>query len=237
MKLTQVNGYSLILFESVAPHDLDEAKVKISELLGHAGRRIAINLESFRNIFSPEISLIVKIHKEVAAAQGELAIVNASEEVENVLRTTNVDRVIPIYRTVEEYEIDRDLITKESHTPPEPEMRVTCEGALATVILSGMITGLQKERDLAQALSAINDPVKFIEMDLANLGLVDSLVIGGMVQFAARFRKRGGIIACARTNRIIRDLFDILSLNDLFHFFPSLESARKFLNQKGLAEK
>lgn len=234
MKLTQANGYSLILLENVSSQELGEAKAAISEILGQATRRVAINLESFRNIFSPEISLIVKIHKEVAAAQGELAIVNASAEVENVLRTTNVDRLIPIYRTVEEYEVDRNFLGKEAPTPPEPELRVTSQGLLATVVLSGMITGPQKERDLTKALSSIDGSVKFVEIDLANLSLIDSLVIGGMVRFADQFRKRGGTIACARANRIIRDLFDILNLSDLFHYFPSMESARKFLNEKGL---
>ena len=236
MKITQAGGYLLAAMENIPSGDLDQAQKDLASLVAKAGVRIALDMESMRNLYSPEISLVVKLHKDIVASKGELAIVNASAEVENVLRTANIDRIIPIYRTLEEFEIEKDLIGKENTSPPLSRVTVEREGTLARIVMSGMIAGLQKERELARELLKIGASAKFAEFDFGDLGILDSIVIGGLVRFADGFHRKGGVIACARANRIIRDLFDILNLHELFHFFPSLESARKFLNERGLSK-
>lgn len=217
------------------PSDVDaatfeKARATLRPFLNRPHAQIALDLSTTGHIYSAGISLIIRLLKEVRAAQGHLSLVNMNDEIVKILSSVRLDKILPMFRTIEEFEIETGLMDEEMVGPKELHTKVIDGPNGQTVVLSGSLNNLaanNRLREIAHSLE--NKPPRTI-LDFCEVDMVDSQCVGILIQMARGVQERRGRMAIAGANRMISDLFvNVLELEDLFSFFTSPEEARKNL--------
>lgn len=79
--------------------DCDRLEQEIDALLGENLRRVVLDLTAVQKVDSAAIGALVANHARVQGAGGTLRLAGAQGMVREVLRITQVDRVVPVYGT------------------------------------------------------------------------------------------------------------------------------------------
>jgi len=79
--------------------DCEQLQQEIEDLLHHQERRIILDLSSVQQIDSAAVGKIVACFSLVKKSGGELRVAGAQGPVEGVLKTTHVDKIIPLFGT------------------------------------------------------------------------------------------------------------------------------------------
>jgi anti-sigma B factor antagonist len=78
-------------------------KDELNRLISEGRRRIVLDMTKVSYMDSSGLGALVNVHKALGA-RGMLALIGCRPAVERVLRFTQFDRVLQIYRTFEDYE-------------------------------------------------------------------------------------------------------------------------------------
>ena len=109
MNFAQMDDYIMMEMPNyLSAEVIDDIEKSFSAIIKKEGQQVALNMEKVQHLFSVGVRLITSLNKAVAAKNGKLALVNVSEDVEKALRSINLDRVIKIYSSVIDFEIDRE---------------------------------------------------------------------------------------------------------------------------------
>jgi anti-anti-sigma factor len=93
---------------TIYPEILEHFQEKLAMQVAAAGAEYVLDMKSVVNVYSTIITLIVSLSKQISALQGRMCIVNASMNVQLVLRNLNIDSIMPIYDSMLAYELLRD---------------------------------------------------------------------------------------------------------------------------------
>lgn len=222
------------------PTDVDaatfeKARATLKPFLSEPHAQIALDLSTTGHIYSAGISLIIRLLKEVQAAKGSLSLVNINDEITKILRSVRLDKILPMYRTIEEFEIETGLMDEEMAGPQTLEADLQEGPAGQTVVLSGSLNTMEANNSLREIARRLEEMPPRTVLDFTGIAMVDSQCVGILIQMARTIQERRGRMAIAGANRLITDLFvNVLELEDLFSFFSSPDEARKnLLEPKG----
>jgi anti-anti-sigma factor len=106
MNIQEKDDYTLLEMPARFSPDWDQTKNSLPSSVLKEGRNFVLDMENATTIHSASIRFISQLHKEITDAKGKLIIVNASQEAENVLRNTKLDRVIPLFSSIIDFEME-----------------------------------------------------------------------------------------------------------------------------------
>lgn len=108
MNVAEKNGYVVVEFpRTVDRETYNLAQNAFKKLLEKGYRLFALDLKNMDHIFSLEISIVIRLHKLVGERGAQLFLVNVNENLSKVLGSVQVNQTVPIYKTLEEFEIDK----------------------------------------------------------------------------------------------------------------------------------
>ncbi|MBD3420487.1 MAG: STAS domain-containing protein [Chitinivibrionales bacterium] len=226
------NGYTLITMpEDVQPSDAEEIKSAVPKLVRKCKDIIAVNLECMKRIYSAGIGVIVKLHTEARSLGRQVCVVNMAQPVEAALGSVRVDKIMPLFKTLEQFELEYNLIDF-----PGGEDCVMCTGRRGKKYISIELAGMFMSADHADELRAFlgtlpRTPATYV-IDLKKVDLMDSAVLGVLVDFAARIKKDKGCVVCARANEIMEEFISMLGLGTTFMCFRRLSDARAYVQER-----
>jgi anti-anti-sigma factor len=91
----------------VSKDSIDEVKRALSAVVKPEGREFMLDMGKVVHLYSSAIGLITHFHNAITDAKGKLYIVNANEEIQNALCSVNLDKIVPIYPTMFDFELEK----------------------------------------------------------------------------------------------------------------------------------
>jgi anti-anti-sigma factor len=108
METTENTPVTIKIPARVYPEILDQIQERFAAKVYLAGAEYVLDMKDVTNVYSTVISLIIGLAKLITSLQGSIAIVNASPNVRLVLRSMNIDTLMPIYDSMLSYELQHE---------------------------------------------------------------------------------------------------------------------------------
>jgi len=90
---------------TVAPYAMENTVQRLAMIVTPTCSEYVLDMRDVINLYSSVVNLIVSLHNRVTAAGGRLCIVNLNSHIETALRRLGIDRKIPFYPTMLDYEL------------------------------------------------------------------------------------------------------------------------------------
>ncbi len=86
-------------------HDyvVDELNAIIESWYSHSSKDIVLNFKHVKYLYSRGITCLIRFHKLQQEKGRKIILVKVSKGVRNLLETTHITKIIPMYKTFEEY--------------------------------------------------------------------------------------------------------------------------------------
>ncbi len=109
MNFVEKDGYTLIEMPTyLSAEVIEETERNFSSVIQKEGSQFVLDMEKVQHLFSSGVRLITSLNKVVTEKKGKLALVNVTEDVEKALRSINLDKIISIYNSIIDFEIERE---------------------------------------------------------------------------------------------------------------------------------
>lgn len=106
MKIYEKDGYTFVEMPTyVSANNLDETVNHFIEADGKEGVEYILDMSHVTHLYSSGITLIIRIHKQIADTKGKLYILYANDEIRNGIKGANLDQVIPVFESDIDFEL------------------------------------------------------------------------------------------------------------------------------------
>jgi anti-anti-sigma factor len=177
--------------------------------------RVVLDLTDTAYLYSSGIGLMIRMHKAVASTGGGVYLVNVSRPLRNLLEGMHLDKVFPLYATDVEFEISREELWKERGANHNPGFIFAAqpESGIYRITVSGQLDALHD-------LSALDkfepeERVSHYLLDLRDLDVMDTYGSQTFLDFLQRIQSWGGKCVTYGANDMVRELMNLLSMDDL----------------------
>jgi len=230
MNIVEKRDYAIVeMPPELNEKDLETIKNEIAGPNNAESKNIVLNMEHIKYIYSMEISLIIRLIKDMKSLGGQLNIVNANTQVEKVMKAANLDKLVPLYKTLEELELEKDLV----ETNFEDEIGLTrtleLENELTIARLKGICVFSSSHEVLRDLFEELHQSKPYFLFDFSKLDLIDSSALEALRKFAVDTKSREGLIVAVNLTGLIKDLFETFGLDSLMNLFDNEDQAKKFL--------
>jgi len=86
----------------VLGNDSRDVELRIAELLRENAKKIVLDIQRITMLDSTGVGILVMCQGKVAKGGGQLHVAGATGVVEDILQTTNVGKLVPLFSTVAE---------------------------------------------------------------------------------------------------------------------------------------
>ncbi len=185
---------------------LDEVRASCVELYN-----VVVDVDGIDVIYSNNISDLVKIKKLLLDNNGELYLINVAEKLERLFTLNNLQKVINIYATEEEFlfDIGSDDIVNDS-TVLNSNFSTIEDSNSRTVLMDGSLVGYEQKEEIQAVFNdAVSSGKKMIQLDLSKTVFIDSSAMSMLVAMVKEAREEGVSITFINANEVIKDLFEL----------------------------
>jgi len=191
--------------------------------------KIVLNMEKVAALYSTDIGALIGIYKDLKAAEKQLFLANVSDKIESIMVMVNLEQLIPMFSTLEEFEINYDLECDQDDETDEFNMQLIPGNQFTTVELHGSIIANESIDSLRSLLAKLNDMEPIVIFDLQEFDMVDTIGTELITDFAQNLKNKGGVLIFAHANEILIDLFCLLSMDETLKTFDTLEQAHEYV--------
>jgi anti-anti-sigma regulatory factor len=110
MESTQNKPVIIKIPARVYPEILDQIQERFAAKVYLAGAEYVLDMQDVTNVYSTVISLIIGLVKLITSLQGSISIVNASSNVQLILRSMNIDTLMPVYDSMLSYDLQHESV-------------------------------------------------------------------------------------------------------------------------------
>jgi len=98
------SGYQVINIEDELSiiSELSELRFLIEGYIAEGKNLIAVSFTNTSYIYSGAIAVLIDCYKKIKKVEGDLCIIEGNPQIISIFRMLNIDRVIKIYKSVEE---------------------------------------------------------------------------------------------------------------------------------------
>jgi len=90
--------------------NIDQYEVDFSSLIKLQGKGYVLDMGKVDCLYSKGYRLIIYLIREILGNKGMLSIVNMNESVEKLIKEVNLHKMIPVFRTLKEFETKKKII-------------------------------------------------------------------------------------------------------------------------------
>lgn len=195
------DDFTLITPLQLGPEELDDIPAMIEDLLTQKKQDVVLSLDHVSTVFSTHLTAFVQIYRLMQGFQLKLVVVDISPAVLNVMQMTQLDSLIPLYLSLEDYVESRSNLSAQGTSTEELsfsyQIETTAEGI--KVLCKGYMAYGPQTRTLYGKISES----KNILLDLTQVGYMDTRVLIMVSDLA----NKTNITVQGATN-VIRELFE-----------------------------
>ena len=108
MRMHERSGYTIIDMPSVVSHaSVEQITLRLWGWIGKLNHKYVVNMENLSSLQAPHVRILAHIFQLVSQVYGNLCIVNAADNVKTAIQFAKIDREIPVYDTLMEFELNK----------------------------------------------------------------------------------------------------------------------------------
>ncbi len=223
IRLSETDLYLCITpLQSFTDDLLDDFKGFVSRWCDNKDKHIIIDLENVALLTSRAITHLISLYKVQQSKNKLIALVNLSKEMEDLLISTNITKVIPIFETIEDFLISLDDSDIQITALSPAKVKIETKEDIVIIQLEPEGTGIDiSMTDFTNIFSKINS--NKVIVDLNTIINLDEKAISSFSEFADKIEESQGRLVLSGVNTITKDLFYILGIEDKFDFTENVE--------------
>ncbi|NLB63952.1 MAG: STAS domain-containing protein [Fibrobacter sp.] len=168
-------NYTLLQPKTLGPEEIDYLPAQVKDVLVSKKQNIIFSLKYIDTIFSSHLTTFVQIYRLLQSFNLQLIITDLSPAVLNVLQMTQLDSLLALHLTLQDFE---DSLAQENKVESKSKdldfsYEIKEEGGKASVICEGYMAFGQKIRSLQKELKDCSK----ISFDLTKVGYMDTRVL------------------------------------------------------------
>jgi hypothetical protein len=110
MRLHDRLGYTIIDMPSVISHAaVDQVALKLWGRIGRFNHKYVVNMEHLDTLQAAHVRILAHIYQLVSNVYSQIFIANAGDTVRTALQFAKIDRDIPVYESLMEFELEKNL--------------------------------------------------------------------------------------------------------------------------------
>lgn len=195
------DGYTYFAPQELDPLALDDLPAYVESLLAQKKQDLVLSLIHIETVFSMHLTAFVQLYRLLKGFNQRFIIVDISPAVLNVLQMTQLESLLPLFLTLQDY-LDSVQKTAADAAPASDELgfeyAVVPQGDKALVKCSGYMAFGEKIRLLQKELVSFSR----IEFDFTGVGYVDTRVLLMLGDLTARHT-----VEIRGASDVIRELF------------------------------
>lgn len=195
------DGFSLVTPKLLGPGELDRLPAFVEDLLLQKKQDVVLSLVHIQTVFSSHLTAFVQVYRLMKSFNLRLIVVDISPAVLNVLQMTQLDSLLPLFLSIQDYK--DSLGTVAGASPKESHLDFTFtiqeSDGVAVARCKGYMAFGDSVRDLQ---SALNGHPK-IRLDLSAVGYMDTRVLIMVADFANKAE-----LEVVGASAVIRELFE-----------------------------
>jgi anti-anti-sigma factor len=226
LKIERRSGHLwIILPDAITMYDNKEIEQKIGLELRDKKDHVILDFSHTRAVYSSGLGLMIRIRRFVTERGGALSLVNVSEQVYEMFKALNIDKVFRIYATDVEFEISQDDFLENNNQVESIGFLFVSnrEGGCIKINISGEMTGT---RDLSHCNEMHpSSDISMYLFDLSGLEMVDSTGAEAFLDLTERIVKAGGFCRAHGTPELKREMLTILGADKNLTFYADEKDA------------
>ena len=226
LKIEKRSGHLWItLPDAITMYDNKEIERKIGGELRDRKDHVILDFSHTSAVYSSGLGLMIRIRRFVTERGGMLSLVNVSEQVYDMFKALNIDKVFRIFATDVEFEISQDDFMDNSEQAESIGFLFVAnqEGGCFKINISGEMTGSQ---DLSACREMQPSPqISMYLFDLSGVEIIDSTGAEVFLELTERIRAAGGICRAHGTPELKREMLTILGGDKNLTFFADEKDA------------
>ena len=226
LKIEEKEGYLWItLPDAITMYDNKEIEQKIGNRLRDRKDHVILDFSHTRAVYSSGLGLMIRIRRFVTERGGCLSLVNVSEQLFDMFKALNIDKVFRIFATDVEFEISQDDFIQKNN--PEKEIGFLFVGNVEKGIYRLHISGdMTVSSDLSACSTMQPSPdVKLYLFDFSGLDSVDSEGADALAGIAGRIVSAGGTCRAYGIAEMAHETLMLFGADTHFTFFTDEKSA------------
>lgn len=193
-------------------------------------KEFILDLNKVTHIFSIGIRTMVHVYNKILEIKGSLYVVNANELVEKTIKSINLDKIIPIFKTFRDFERNRS-IKKLSESKVFMDAKSSDDNKYTIVELKGFLHNHTCADNLIEFLESLKEYKNYYLFDFRNIDMLDSITLGILLDFFKKTISKKGKITITCPNTIVLECLKDLKINKFISITKTIEDAQKYLTK------
>jgi len=194
------DGFTLLTPKVLGPNELDHLSGYVEELLVQKKQELVLCLVNVETVFSSHLTAFVQVYRLLKSFNLRFIIADISPAVLNVMQMTQLDSLLPLFLTIQDY---KDAVALKAEDSASPALDFTYslqskDGAVQVECRGYMSFGENVRKLQSELLDKSN-----IRIDLSQVGYMDTRVLIMLADLASR-----SVIEVVGASNVIRELFE-----------------------------
>lgn len=215
---------------SITDDFIDDFKEAVTKWCEHKEKHVILDLGNVCLLSSRAITNLIRLYKLQLSKNKLIAMVNLTTEIKRLLDSVNITKVIPVFKTTEEFL--SSINSSDLHLASMTEAKITIDnllGGLSIIQLDAKSESIDTSKtDFDKIFSQLKNTK--ILIDLENIINLDEKTITSFTSFADTINAKEGNIVLAGLNSVVIELFDLLGIDNKFQYADSIEAGIKLLS-------
>lgn len=195
------DAYTIVVPRELGSAVLDVLPARVESLLMERKQDLVLSLRHVETVFSIHLTAFVQIYKLLKSFNLRFIIVDISPAVLNVMQMTQLESLLPLYLTLEDYEESLQNVRTENYDAREISFDYTAkrEGAILLVECRGYMAFGPKIREMQDLVQGEGHAV----LDFSGVGYIETRVLILLADLAHHVR-----LDVRGISVVLRELFD-----------------------------
>ncbi|GEM_PF-3241715 len=211
-------GFTIVTPSQLGPAELDHLPAYVENLLLQQNQEVVLSLASIETVFSSHLTAFVQVYRLLKSFHLRFVVVDISPAVLNVMQMTQLDSLLPLFLSLDDYLESRKPNKSDPQNPSvagklDFQYLTSKEGETLVVTCNGYMSFGPKVRDMQKEL----DHAHHVALDLSAVGYMDTRVLI-LVADLARHKS----VEIRGASNVLRELFEEHRLDDKVRFVESV---------------
>ena len=215
----------ITLPDAITMYDNKEIEEQIGARLRDRKDHVVLDFSHTRAVYSSGLGLMIRIRRFVTERGGTLSLVNVSEQLFNMFKALNIEKVFPIFTTDVEFEISQEDFGNGEQS--ENGIGFLCvskvESCACRIHLSGAMTA-GHDLGTCSSLMPVADILLYL-FDFSGLETIDSDGAEVLSDTTKRIIAAGGVCRAYGIHDMTHEMLTLFGADAHFTFFTDEQSA------------
>lgn len=213
---------------SITDDILDDFKSAITKWCDDTENHIVLDLQHVILMSSRAITDLIRLYKLQRNKEKKIALVCLTKEMEYMIDSINLSKLIPIYKTVEDFLISINDLPLSDHDESFTKVRIEEQYNISIVNFDSNADEINSSNVDFDGVFARIDKNNVI-INLVNVLNMDEDSITSFVNYSDNLKQKNGKLVLVGVNETTKELLNLLAIENEFLFADSIDEGIKIV--------